>query len=227
MSEDSPLTQAFRLARKDLIIELRRLHEFISIIAFALTSVMISSFSWKTIIDLDPIIVSSSLWVIIYFTSILAMTTSFSREVDQGTIYGLRSLPCQAYVILIGKIIYGVVIMLIVLLSMMLSSVIFLNLDLSTLPNLLAIFGVGVIDLALMGSILSALLMYSEGKNLLLSFLFFPLSVPILLPGIQAGAKVLSGYSLLEIIPEIRLLVSFMLAVVAVSILFFQEVFVE
>jgi heme exporter protein CcmB len=227
MSIGSTLRAAVRLAQKDLIVELRRFHEFISIIAFALTSVMISSFSWRFIISIDPVVMSSVLWTIVYFTSILVMTTSFSREVDRGTIDGLRCLPCPSYVILIGKIIYGCIILLIVLFSMISSSIIFLNLNQSVLGNLIFVFVIGVFDLALMGSILSALLMYSEGKNLLLSFLFFPVSIPILLPGIQACTKVISGNALLDVVPEIRLLMAFMTAIIAVSLIFFKDVFIE
>jgi ABC-type transport system involved in cytochrome c biogenesis permease component len=155
------------------------------------------------------------------------MTTSFSREVDRGTIDGLRSLPCPSYVILIGKIIYGGVILLIVLFSLILSSIIFLNFDQTIVGNLVIVLVIGVLDLALMGSMLSGLLMYSEGKNLLLSFLFFPVSIPVLLPGIQAGAKVLSGQPLAEAFPEIRLLIAFMLTVIAFSLLLFKDIFIE
>lgn len=227
MSDENLLLFAFRLAKKDLTVELRRFHEFIAIIAFAITSIMIFSFSWRTILIVEPVVTSSALWIIIYFTSILVMTTSFSREVDRGTIEGLRSLPCPSYVILIGKIIYGGVILLIVLFSLILSSIIFLNFDTKIIVNLIIVFLMGVLDLSLMGSMLSALLMYSEGKNLLLSFLFLPVSIPILLPGIQAGAKVLYGHPLVEIFPEIRLLLAFMFAVIAVSLLIFRDIFVE
>ena len=92
---------------------------------------------------------------------------------------------------------------------------------------MILIFSIGAIDFALMGSMLSAVLMYSEGKNLLLAFLFFPVSVPILLPGIQAGAKILAGEPFIVLLPELRLLFAFMLAVIAASMILFQEIFLE
>ena len=63
--------------------------------------------------------------------------------------------------------------------------------------------------------------------RLLLAFLFFPVSVPILLPGIQATSKFLAGEAFLTTIPELRLLFAFMPAVVAASMLLFQEIFME
>lgn len=226
MSEDI-LGNALKLARKDLIVELRRPHEILSIIAFTLSSIIVSSFSWRTILRLDPLVISAAMWVVIFFASILVLTTSFSREVDTGTIDGLRSIPCPPFAVLAGKMIYGIITLLVVLVSMILSSLLFLNLDTSLIIGLLIIFTVGAIDFALMGSMISAIVMYSEGKNLLLAFLFFPVSVPILLPGIQATAKILAGEAILSTLPELRLLFAFMLLVIAGSMTLFQEVFVE
>lgn len=224
---DSLLDYALKLARKDIIVELRRPHEFLSIIAFTLSSIIVSSFSWRTVLRLDPLVISAAMWVVIFFASILVLTTSFAREVDRGTIDGLRSIPCPPSAILAGKMMYGIVTLVMVLLSLIFSSLLFLNLNTALIPELVLIFTIGAIDFALMGSMMSAVLMYSEGKNLLLAFLFFPVSVPILLPGIQAGAKILAGEGLLATMPELRLLFAFMLAVIAASLMLFQEVFLE
>ena len=226
MSDDT-LSVALKLARKDLIVELRRPHELLSIIAFTLSSIIVSSFSWRTLLILDPLVISAAMWVVIFFASILVLTTSFAREVDRGTIDGLRSIPCPPFAVLAGKMIYGMVTLVIVLLSLIFSSLIFLNMSTALIPGLILIFTIGAIDFALMGSMMSAVLMYSEGKNLLLAFLFFPVSVPILLPGIQAVAKILAGETLMALMPELRLLFAFMLAVVAASLTLFQEIFLE
>ena len=85
MSDDT-LSVALKLARKDLIVELRRPHELLSIIAFTLSSIIVSSFSWRTLLILDPLVISAAMWVVIFFASILVLTTSFAREVDRGTI---------------------------------------------------------------------------------------------------------------------------------------------
>jgi heme exporter protein B len=198
-----------------------------SILAFAITSILISSFAWRGMLVLKPETVSATLWIVIYFSSILTLTTSFSREVDRGTLAGLRSLPCPTYTILIGKIIYGSAILFTVLITTILSAIIFLNLEVSSMLSLWLIFSIGVIDLALVGSMISAIVMYSEGKILLLSFLFFPVSVPVLIPGTQAVSRILSGTNLIGILPEFRLLLSFLLAIIAISIIIFRFIFIE
>jgi ABC-type transport system involved in cytochrome c biogenesis permease component len=127
----------------------------------------------------------------------------------------------------LGKVLYGAVVMFMVMVATILSATLFLNIDISVVPSLFVVFVMGVIDLALIGSIVSAIVMYSEGKTLLLSFLFFPVSVPILVPGTQAVGKVISGAGLLEVMPELRLLLAFLLSIVAVSMLLFRHVFLE
>lgn len=227
MVETSVLWDALALARKDLVVEFRRSHELISIVAFAVTSIIVSSFAWRRVLTLRPEVLSATLWMVVYFSNILTLTTSFSREVDRGTIDGLRSLPIPAYTVFLGKVIYGGVILFIVLLTTLFSSVIFLNVNPGVLPNLLGVFSLGVIDLALVGSIISALIMYSEGKTLLLSFLFFPVSVPILIPGTHAVGAIISGSGILDVLPELRLLTAFLLAFIVASTAFFSDIFFE
>jgi ABC-type transport system involved in cytochrome c biogenesis permease component len=68
--------------------------------------------------------------------------------VDRGTIEGLRSLPTPPFVVLMGKVMYGLVVLLLVLLTTIMSSIIFLNLNAAAIPALLVLFVVGVMDLA-------------------------------------------------------------------------------
>jgi heme exporter protein B len=227
MADEALIGNALKLAVKDLVIEARRAHEFMSILAFALSSILIGSFAWRGVLILSPEVVSATLWIVVYFSSILTLTTSFSREVDRGTIEGLRSLPCSSYAILLGKVLYGAVVLFTVTVATLLSAALFLNIGISLLPSLFAVFVMGVLDLALVGSVVSAIVMYSEGKTLLLSFLFFPVSVPILIPGTHAVGKIISGEGLLSVTPELRLLLAFLLAIVAVSMLLFRHVFTE
>ena len=227
MGEGDNLRFALALAVKDLTVELRRAHELLSIIAFSMTSILVSSFAWRGSLIKTPEVLSAALWIVIYFSSILALTTSFAREVDRGTIEGLRSLPTPPFVVLMGKVIYSLVVLLLVLLTTVMSSIIFLNLDVAAIPALLVVFVVGVMDLALVGSMVSALVMYSEGKTLLLSFLFFPVSVPVLIPSTQAVGRILAGYTLMEVLPEVQLLLSFLLAIGVASFLLFGHVFQE
>jgi heme exporter protein B len=221
------LSSSLKLTAKDLRVEFRRLYEFLSIVTFAVSSVLIVSFNWRGTTFPAGDVVSIVLWVITFFSCILILTTSFSREVDRGTIDGLRSLPLRVESILLGKFLYGFVLMLFIIAIVLPSSVIFMGVDPALVGSLSFTFIVGYLDLTLVGSMVSALLIYSEGKTLLLSFLLLPASIPVLISGTGMTLKVLEGMSILDLAPEIRLLVAYFLLVALVSVLLFPEVFSE
>ena len=93
---------------------------------------------------------------------------------------------------------------------------------------LLLVFISGAICLAFAGSFISGLVMFSEGKTLLLSFLLIPICIPALLPSVRATKKLLSpGSTIADAMPELKLLVLFLLFVTVVMTLTFKFVLEE
>lgn len=217
------------LAVKDLKVEFRRPHEISSILAFSLASVLALSFTWDGGIAISSQITFPTIWVLLYFSSIYLFATSFIREMDQGTIDGLKTLPCSSNLILYGKIIYSIILLTAIAAVLIPSSIIFLNIliPLHILLSEFIVLMLGVVGLSLAGSLISALVMFSEGKQLLIAFLLFPISLPFLIPCITATVKVTSGFTLLEILPEIEIIMSFIILTALISSLFFKLVFSE
>ena len=177
------ILDSFNIAYRDILIESRRAYEIVSTIFFAVSAVILISVAWGTPISITVEEGTASLWIIIFFTSILSFTTSFAREIDRGTIGGLRTLPCSPLAILFGKVMYSTAIMLIVLAVLLPLSIVFLNIQLSiNFFDLLLILVIGIVDLSFVGSFVSSITMYSEGKTLLLPFLLFPLCLPVFVP---------------------------------------------
>ena len=79
---------ALGIAEKDLRTEFRRSYEIISMLTFSFGSILICSFAFGigTAGTARPEVAAASLWVILFFTSILTFTTSFMREADMGTL---------------------------------------------------------------------------------------------------------------------------------------------
>ncbi len=219
---------SFNIAKRDLLIESRRAYEIVSTVFFAASSIILASISWGTPISITLQEGAASLWLIIFFTSILSFTTSFAREMDRGTIGGLRTIPSSHFSILLGKVIYSIVLMLIVLAVMLPLSIVFLNIQPSiNILELLLILIVGVVNLAFAGSFVSSIVMYSEGKTLLLPFLLFPISMPIFVPALLSTEKVLRGVSFIEYSGELRLLLAFLVLVLIISVFAFETILEE
>jgi len=222
------LSSALRIAEKDLKAEFRRAYEILSILVFSVSSILVCSFAWGSTLANRADVAAAALWVILFFASVLAFTTSFTREMDRGTLGGLKTLPCSPSAVLFGKILYAIVLLFLVESVLLVFSSVFLNLRLSErLVEFWLIFFIGMVDLAFAGSFVSGLVMFSEGKTLLLSFLLFPVCMPALIPSVLATEKIVNGSGMVDLIPELRLLFAFLLSITAVAILTFKFVLEE
>jgi heme exporter protein B len=104
-------------------------------------------------------------------------------------------------------------------------SIVFLNVQSSlSLLNLIPVMLLGILDISFVGAFVASLVMYSEGKTLLLAFLLFPVSIPILVPSLLATQKILLESSLIEVVGEIRILLAFLVLLLFFSILTFSLV---
>ena len=222
------LRDSLNIAVRDILIESRRAYELWSIIFFAVSAVVMVSIAWGTPISITIEEGVASLWIIIFFTSILLFTTAFAREMDRGTIGGLRTIPSSPLATLFGKVIYSVVMLLLVIVVLLPLSIVFINIQPSIeILELLLILIIGIIDLSFAGSFVSSIVMYSEGKNLLLPFLLFPISIPIFIPAILSSGKVLHGLAFTEYSGELRLLGAFLVLVIMVAIFSFETIMEE
>ena len=222
------LRDSLNIAVRDILIESRRAYELWSIIFFAVSAMVMVSIAWGTPISITIEEGVASLWIIIFFTSILLFTTTFSREMDCGTIGGLRTIPSSPLATLFGKVIYSVVMLLLVIVVLLPLSIVFINIQPSIdILELFLILIIGIIDLSFAGSFVSSIVMYSEGKNLLLPFLLFPISMPIFIPAILSSGKILQGLAFTEYSGELRLLGAFLVLVIMVAIFSFETIMEE
>ncbi|OHE56352.1 MAG: hypothetical protein A3K61_06365 [Thaumarchaeota archaeon RBG_16_49_8] len=222
------LQESMQIARRDLLIESRRAYEILSTIFFTVSAVILISISWGAPISITIEEGAAALWIIIFFTSILSFTTSFAREMDRGTIGGLRTIPCTPFAILLGKVIYTIVLLLLVLVVLTPMSIVFLNIQpTARIFELLLVLVVGIVNLAFAGSVVSSIVMYSEGKTLLLPFLLFPVSMPIFVPALLASEKVLRGLPFTDYSAELRLLGAFLILVIMISVFAFEAILEE
>jgi heme exporter protein B len=219
---------ALLIASKDLRIEFRRPYEILSILTFSIGSILIASLTLRGSDAVIPEMIAGVLWIIIFFINILTYTTSFTRETEHGTLGGLKTLPCSPIAILAGKVIYGTALIFLVVLVLIPFTIVFLNLQLGgNFPPLLLICFLGSAGFSFAGSFISGLLMFSDGKTLLLSFLLIPISMPVIILSVITTEKILKGAGLMDIIPELRLFFAFLLLITAIMILTFTFVLEE
>lgn len=216
------------VAEKDLRTEFRRFYEIVSILAFAAGSMLIAGLVAEGTAGGIPGMPAIVLWITLFFVTILIFTTSFTREADRGTLGGLKTLPCPAVAILAGKVVSGTTLVLCSGLALIPFAILFLNLDpAGGLPSLLVVYVLGAVGLSFAGSFVSGLVMFSEEKTMLLSFLLLPVCIPAIVPSVIATEKIMDGADIMGVSSEVRLLIAFLFLITAIMVVTFTFILEE
>jgi heme exporter protein CcmB len=176
----SGIRAAFKIARKDIVSQIRKKFEIFSMLLFALIAGLVFSFALPTALveDLggEAAIGAALIWVIVFFTGMFGFAPIFLSESESGTLRGLSVAPIPAWSVYIGKVIYGFVLMVLVeifiipIIQVLFGFTMFNDEPLLIVATLL----IGTLDLAAVGSMASALTMPSESKATIFPLVYFP-----------------------------------------------------
>ena len=177
------------LARKDLLLELRAKETLPAMALFVLSALTIFHFALPAGTDRDAAL--GLLWVALVFTALLGLTRAFVPEREQGLLDALVLAPCDRSAIWLGKTIAVLAYLVCV--------------ELVALPAFAAFFsavdGRTVLAVALadvgictVGTLLGAMAVAGNARELLLPLLFLPLAIPIVVGGVGASAGAGSSY---------------------------------
>lgn len=215
------------LAWKDLLMEFRTKQMLNSMVIFSLLVIVIFNYSFSNILfnvevaDIAPGI----LWIAFTFAGMLGLSRSFSSEMEEGCLDGLKLCPVDPSTIYLGKVVSNLVIMfLIEAIIVPLFIVLFNFSDVKGLAGLVVIILLGTIGFILVGTLFSALTVNMRTREILLPVILFPIIIPLIMSSVMATQKVLSTGDLFAAIDEIRLLVVYDLVFFIAAQLVFEYV---
>ena len=215
------------LAWKDLLMEFRTKQMLNSMVIFSLLVIVIFNYSFSNILfnievaDIAPGI----LWIAFTFAGMLGLSRSFSSEMEEGCLDGLKLCPVDPSTIYLGKVVSNLVIMLLIeAIIVPLFIVLFNFSDVMGLGGLIVIILLGTIGFILVGTLFSALTVNMRTREILLPVILFPIIIPLILSAVMATQKVLSTGDLFSAIDEIRLLVVYDLVFFIAAQLVFEYV---
>jgi len=185
------LKQIYLLLKKDLMVEVRRWYEVTSLVAFPMVSTL--AFGYAYYGTDAPTLPFALLWITLLFTVVFTTVTSFIREAERKTIYGLKTLPCSPLTLYLSKFLYTFFLNTIIGLTIILLIHVFIGLQTLLIAEFHLLFLVELACLSAVSSFASALTMYSEGKTLLLPFLLFFFSLPSVTTAIIASENLVLG----------------------------------
>ena len=206
------LKQVYTILKRDLKIEARRGYELISLAAFPMAATL--SFGYLYQNADQPTLPFVFLWLTLLFTMVFTTVTSFIREAERKTLFGLKALPCSPMTLYLSKFLYTLFLNTILGTTTLGLIGIFIGLKTPLIPEFYLLFLLEVACLSAVSSFASALTMQSEGKTLLLPFLVFLFSLPSATAAMGASENLISG---LNFVTELMLIVAYTMLILFLS----------
>ncbi|MFH2011727.1 MAG: heme exporter protein CcmB [Pseudomonadota bacterium] len=222
------IQKVWAIVSKDITSELRTKEMFLSMCLFSFLVLVIFNFAFDMGSKNLKENASGILWVAFIFSGLTGLGRSFGMERDKGTLHGLLLCPISPWGIYLGKMI-GVFIFMVVMEIFTLALFIILyniNIIAFMLPLVLIIF-LGTLGFATIGTIFSAMSAATKARDVMLSILVFPISVPMIIALVKSTGIILWGGTIQEIYSWLKILIAFDLIFLLLAYLTFGFIMEE
>jgi len=217
------------IVRKDLRVELRSREILYTTLFFALSIVLVFSFSFVRAGVAVEDAAAGILWVAIAFSGTLALGRAFERERQNETLRGLLMSPAERPALYLAKLI-GVLILLfaVELLVVPLVALLF-QAPLFLYPFYFAgLLITGTIGFCAVGTLFAAMLGRARSRDVLLPILLYPITVPVIIAGVRGTAALLQADADLPIARAwLSMLVFFDVVFITLALWTFEAVMTE
>lgn len=180
------------IARKDLASELRSRETVSAMIVFSLLMVLVFSIALELDRTARENTAAGVLWATALFSGTLGLNRGLGREQDRGTLDGLLLAPVDRSALYFGKFLASWVQILAVQIVTLPVLAGLYNLPLIN-PLVIAALLLGTFGYAAVGTLLAALSAQTRARDVLLPILLLPVSVPVLIAGVQGTLGALSN----------------------------------
>jgi len=215
--------QAWTVAQKDLLLELRTRTAIVSAVVF--TALVLTVFNFGrdptavATIDLAPTI----LWVTFTFAAMLTLNRAFQLELENQALEGLLVSPLSRTSLYWGKLIANLLFVAVVEAVGLPLFVLFLNVPVShVLVPLVGVIALATLGFVAVGTLFSALVIRTRFAELLLVVILLPFLLPPLIGAVQATARLLDGRPLSESVGYLKLLAAYDITFVSLATLLFR-----
>lgn len=188
------LVDAWRIARKDLLIEFRTRSGLLAAAVFSILAVVIFRFTWDPTAIPATELAPGVLWVIFTFAGLLGLNRSFGLELADRAYDGLLASPVSREAVFAGKM-FGNLVFVGTVQALVLPAVA-LFFDLRVGYAWLGILGIvllAAVGLSAVGTLFAAIAANTRLAELLLPMMTLPFFVPLVIPAAQATSMLMSG----------------------------------
>ncbi|MCX7679487.1 MAG: heme exporter protein CcmB [Spirochaetes bacterium] len=213
--------EIIRLLLKDIRVELREPNTLLIVASFALSTTIATAIASGGV-QIGNFERSLIYWLTTFFSAMMSMSHSFTREEERGTAFFLH-LIASSYAVFLSKLIFNTIFFIIIQGIITAAFLFFIEGLVASWKYFLLIAFSGGIALATSSTILSAIAAKSSTRNALFPVIALPILLPILIAAIHATAESFENYKML--FPrEIIFFLAFSLALFSISILIFPYI---
>jgi len=214
------------VAWKDTLSELRTKETIPAVLVFVLLVMVILNFAFGASLEATRLAAPGILWTTFVFAGILSLNRSFVLEMEDGCLEGLLACPVGREVIYMGKMLSSLVFMLIIEAIALLAFAFLFNLAVFSLKFLVVTL-LATVGFVAAGTLFSALSANTKMRELILSILFLPIVIPVIISAVKASGLAISGGAWSSLAPWLQLMAAFDVIFVVVSVLVFDFVIEE
>lgn len=182
------------IARKDLVIEARSRELAYTTLFFAISVVLVFSFSFVVEGVALTDAAAGILWVSIAFAGTLALGRTFERERQADTLKALLLSPVERPAIYLGKLV-GLLLLMTVVEALIVPVVgLLFQAPLGRAPWLLTgLLAAGTLGFAAVGTLFAAMLIRAHSRDVLLPVVLYPITVPLVIAGVRGTASIFAA----------------------------------
>lgn len=188
------LRLSLAIARKDLLLTLARGNGLMQALLLGLLLLFVFSLAQGPGERASAQAVAAMFWLSSAFAQVLIFNRLYDLEEANAARFGLALCPAPIQAVWLGKLLAGLLLLLLAQAVFLPAAMIFLNQSASAEP-LAGFATLSLVDVGMcaLGSLLGALGQGQSGRESLLGVILFPLLTPLLLAGIGVGAQCLGA----------------------------------
>lgn len=192
----SLLPEALAVVAKDVRTEFRTRVSLNALGLFALTTLAAVSYTvgpYKIAEEDKAYLLSALLWIVILFASLAGMDRVFVKEEESHTA-GLLRLSARAHAVWLGKLIFNLGLLAVLMLILVPLYVLLMGLPLKLgVGALIGLLAAGGFALGVVSTIVAAIISRAISRGALFAVLSLPLLLPLLIFAIQGCSAVAAG----------------------------------
>ena len=189
------IADALTLARKDLLLELRRREIVLGMLQFVVATLVIVHFALGGDAGGDVRAAAGMLWVAILFTALLGLARAYTADGEEAALDALLLAPVDRAAIWLGKVLAQLAFLLLMeLVALPAFWLFFVGADdaPAVAPFLAAVLLTDV-GLCAVGTLVAALARVGRAGEILLPVLLLPVVIPLLIAAVTVSLAALDG----------------------------------